>query len=63
MAKANLESSGAKESQAWMLIWVPINEQFAAMPEWAQGTLCENLSETIQNRIIVVTSTQKAVAA
>lgn len=26
-------------------------------------SLCENLSETIQNRIIVVTSTQTAVAA
>ena len=32
------EGVGAKEGQAWMLLRVPIREQFAAMPDWAQGT-------------------------
>lgn len=53
----------AKEKQKWMLLFVPIKERFAAMPEWAQGTVNEATVDTIQNEIIVVTNSQKAVAA
>ena len=63
METANQRSAKVKNRQEWMQVCVPIEEQFTVLPAWAKDVPLDTISNAIQNKIIVINSTQKAVAA
>ncbi len=63
MVTVNRQVGKVKKFQDWIQLWDLIEVQFTALPEWAQDAIFGETSDVIQNRVVVLTSTPRAVAA
>jgi hypothetical protein len=63
--QANVNQANVKgeERQKWMQMWDSVEEQFTSLPIWVQNMLFDDITTAIQNRIAVMSGTQKAASS